>query len=42
MFWCLIISAVFHYLETGKKEHFEWWAKVCYKFVYDISDEDEG
>jgi fido (protein-threonine AMPylation protein) len=30
-----------YYHDTGKEEHFEWWAKVCYKFVYDISDEDE-
>lgn len=30
-----------YYHETGKEEHFNWWAKVCYKFVYDISDEDE-
>lgn len=30
-----------YYYETGNEKHFEWWAKVCYKFVYDISDEDE-
>jgi|TARA_R100000479_G_C6274128_1_gene160573 hypothetical protein len=41
MFWGLRISAVFHYHDTGKEERFKWWAKVCYKFVYEISDEDE-
>jgi fido (protein-threonine AMPylation protein) len=30
-----------YYHETSKEEHFKWWAKVCYKFVYEISDEDE-
>lgn len=35
------LSKLNYYHETGKEEHFTWWAKVCYKFVYDISDEDE-
>jgi fido (protein-threonine AMPylation protein) len=35
------LSKLNYYHETGKEEHFKWWAKVCYKFVYDISDEDE-
>ncbi|MBE9048426.1 Fic family protein [Pleurocapsales cyanobacterium LEGE 10410] len=30
-----------YYHETGIEEHFSWWAKVCYKYVYEISDEDE-
>lgn len=30
-----------YYHETGKEKHFSWWAKICYKYVYDISDEDE-
>lgn len=34
------LSKLNYYHETGKEEHFIWWAKVCYKFVYDISDED--
>ena len=35
------LSKLNYYHETGKEEHFTWWAKVCYKFVYDISDEEE-
>lgn len=35
------LSKLNYYHETGKEEHFRWWAKICYKFVYDISDEDE-
>lgn len=27
--------------ESGLENHFEWWAKVCYKFVHEISHEDE-
>lgn len=30
-----------YYHDTGQEKHFKWWAKVCYKFVYEISDEDE-
>lgn len=30
-----------YYHDTGHEKHFKWWAKVCYKFVYEISDEDE-
>ncbi|WP_020404866.1 Fic family protein [Gracilimonas tropica] len=35
------LSKLNYYHETGKEDHFKWWAKVCYKFVYEISDEDE-
>ena len=35
------LSKLNYYHETGKEEHFTWWAKVCYKFFYDISDEEE-
>lgn len=30
-----------YYHDTGIEKHFRWWANVCYKYVYDISDEDE-
>lgn len=30
-----------YYHNTGIDEHFSWWMKLCNKYVYQISDEDE-
>lgn len=29
------------YHKSRIETHFYWWAKVCYKYVYDFSEEDE-
>ncbi len=40
-FWYFKVSVVAYYHKTDKEEYFEWWAKIYYKFVYEISDEGE-